>query len=390
MKFETRLVHAGEPLSGGAVTMPIFASTTYVMEPPAAGGAPQYDEIRYSRLNNTPSHIALHTKLAAIDGAEAALVTSSGMAAITTTLMTIAGPGDHVLVQRGLYGGTLAFIRDQFKRFGIAWTVVDPNDPAAWAEAMRDETVAFYLETIANPTIEVANLIEAATFCRAHAITSIVDNTFASPANFQPIRHGIDISVQSATKYLNGHSDVIAGAITGTAAQIDAIRHELNHWGGTLDPHACFLLQRGLKTLALRVRQQNATALALAEALESHDRVASVLYPGLASHPQHAYACEHLMGHGGMLAFELAPGIDPAQFIGALEMAIYAPSLGGPETLVALPAQSSHVGLSAAQRRDLGISDGLVRVSVGIEATEDVIDDFVGALGSVDSHRALA
>ena len=382
MKLETSLVHAGEPHIDGAVTIPIFQSSTYAMEQPTAdGGAPNYDDIRYLRLNNTPNHVALHDKLAAIDGAEAGLVTSSGMSAITTTLLTVLDPGDHVLVQRGLYGGTFAFMRDQFRRFGITWTLVDATDASSWKDELREATVAFYLETIANPTLEVADLISAARFCRDHDLTSIVDNTFASPANFQPLRHGIDVCVQSATKYLNGHSDLVAGAVTGTAAQIDAIRHELNHWGGTLDPHACFLLHRGLKTLALRVRQQNATALALAKALDAHEGVVRVAYPGLASHPQHAYVSRYLDGGGGMLAFELAPEVDMPKFIAGLELALYAPSLGGPETLVVLPAHSSHAGLSPAQRAELGISDRLVRVSVGIEATDDVVDDFLTALG---------
>lgn len=380
MRLETRLIHAGERHEGGAVTTPITQSSTFVLDLPDDGSAVRYDDIRYLRLNNTPSHLALHDKLAAIDGAQAALVTASGMAAITTTLLTIADPGDHLLVQRGLYGGSLAFLRDQLRRLGITYTFVDGTDPSAWAAAVRDETVAFYLETISNPTLEVANLSAAVEFCHAHGLISVVDNTFASPVNYRPIAQGIDVCVQSATKYLNGHSDLVAGAITGSEEQVEAIRHELNHWGGTLDPHACFLLQRGLKTLALRVRQQNATALALAQALEGHGAVTRVLYPGLASHPQHAYAQEHLHGFGGMLSFELADHIEPAAFVRALELAVHAPSLGGPETLVVFPAMTSHAGVPAPERAALGISDRLVRVSVGIEATEDVIADFLAAL----------
>ncbi len=235
-------------------------------------------------------------------------------------------------------------------------------------------------ETLANPTMEVANLVAAAEFSRANSLISIVDNTFGTPINCRPIAQGIDLVVQSASKYLNGHSDLVAGAITGSADQIEAIRHELIQWGGTLDPHACFLLQRGLKTLALRVRQQNQTADVLARALEEHDRVRRVNYPTLSSHPQHDYAAQHLDGCGGVLSFELVEGIDPVEFIGRLELAVFAPSLGGPETLVILPATSSHAGLSPEEREAAGISDGLVRVSVGIEATEDVVDDFLTAL----------
>lgn len=376
MKQKTRLVHAGEPRLEGAVSMPVFQSSTYAYR----GEETSYDDLRYIRLNNTPNHVAVQQKLAAIDGAEAGLVASSGMAAITTTLMTLLEPGDHVLVQQGLYGGTYTFIRDQFRRFGVDWTAVDPTAPDTWSDALRLETVAMYMETLANPTLEVARVAEAARFCRRHSVLSIVDNTFATPINFRPIEHGIDIVVQSASKYLNGHSDLVAGAITSSADQIEAIRHELNHWGGTLDPHACFMLQRGLKTLALRVAQQNATADALAHALSDHPGVRRVNYPTLSSHPQHDYAMEHFAGCGGVLSFELAEGLDPAAFISRLELAVFAPSLGGPETLIVIPATSSHAGLTPEEREAVGISDGLVRVSVGIEATEDVVDDFLTAL----------
>lgn len=377
MKLETKLVHGGEPRIEGAVSMPVFQSSTY--EQPE--GAP-YDDIRYLRLNNSPNHEALHAKLAAIDAAQAALVAASGMAAITTTLMTVANPGDHVLVQSGLYGGTFSFIRDQFRRFGIDYTLVDATDPAAWDAAAGDRTVAFYLETITNPTLEVARVVEAAAFCRERGITSIVDNTFASPVNFRPVEHGADIVVQSATKYLNGHSDIVAGAITGSEQWIDRIRHELNHWGGCLDPHACVLLGRGMKTLALRVRQQNATAEALARVLQAHPRVGRVNYPALESHPQHAYVRQHFDGSGGVVSFELTDAAAASAMVERLRLVIRAPSLGGTESLVVLPAQSSHAGLTARERATLGIGEGLVRLSVGIEAAEDVIADVLGALDS--------
>ena len=379
-QLQTKLVHAGELLPDGAVGGAIFQSSTYLMELPTADAdGPAYDDIRYLRLNNTPSHDAIHAKVAAADGAEAGLVTASGMAAITTTLLDVASPGDHLLIQHGLYGGSLAFIRDAFDRFGIEYTVVDATAPDTWQSALKQNTVGFYLETIANPTMTVADIVAAASFCQAHDLVSMVDNTFASPVNFRPIEHGIDLCLQSATKYLNGHSDLVAGVVSGTRERVERIRHALNHWGGTLDPHACYMLQRGMKTLALRVAQQNATALALAQALHEHPRVANVLYPGLPTHPQHSYAREHLDGYGGMLGFEL-DAVSAAQFLAHLDLALYAPSLGGPETLVALPAVSSHAGLSPQERAKLGIADNLVRVSVGIEATDDVVADFTNAL----------
>ncbi len=370
MKLDTKLVHAGEPRIDGAISMPVFQTSTYEYR----GGA-SYDDIRYLRLNNSPNHESLGQKLAAVEGAEAGLVTSSGMSAITTALVTIADAGSHMLVQSGLYGGTFSFIRDHFPRLGIEWTVVDATRPETWSDAVRDNTVGFYLETITNPTLEVANLVEAGKFGRARAITTIVDNTFASPINFRPAEHGIDVSVQSATKFLNGHSDLVAGAVTGSASWVDRIRHQLNHWGGTLDPHACALLQRGMKTLALRVERQNHNALAIAEFLEEHDGVERVLYPGLESHPQHRYARQFLDGYGGIVSFELGEGTDPQRFIDALELFIPAPSLGGTESLVVLPAASSHAGLSAAERETVGISDRLVRLAIGIEAKDDLIAD---------------
>lgn len=375
MKLDTKLVHAGEPRIEGAVSMPVFQSSTYTY----AGGA-AYDDIRYLRLNNTPNHDALHAKLAAIDEAEAALVTASGMAAITTTFVTVAKPGDHVLVQSGLYGGTFAFLRDQLRSFGIESTPVDATDPSSWERACRPQTVAFYLETLTNPTLDVADVVSAARFCQERGLTSIVDNTFASPVNFRPLRHGVDLVVQSATKYLNGHSDLVAGAITGSAQWVERIRHSLNHWGGTLDPHACSLLQRGMKTLALRVTRQNASAEAIAQMLEENDAVSRVLYPTLRSHPQHEYATRNLRGCGGVLSFELAEGRSATAFLTALRLFIRAPSLGGTESLVVLPAESSHAGLTDDERERMGISRRLVRLAVGIEATEDLLDDLEQAL----------
>lgn len=378
LDIDTLLVHAGEPQIDGSVAMPVFQSSTYAYPP---GGAETYDDIRYLRLNNSPNHLALHQKLAAIDGADAALVTASGMSAIAATLMTVASPGDHVLVQRGIYGGTFAFIREQFERQRIEWTLVAPDDPDTWESARRDGTVALYLETFANPTLEAADLPAAARFCARHEIVSVVDNTFATPINVRPIAHGIDLVVQSATKYLNGHSDVVAGAVTGSRERIDAIRHQLNQWGGPLDPHACVLLQRGMKTLGLRVRHQNATALALARSLEAHPSVRRVNYPLLESHPNFDYVRRSCVGAGGVLSFELADPSRVAAVISALQLATRAPSLGGTETLVDIPAQASHVSLTARERKDAGISEGLIRVAVGIEATVDVVADFRQAIG---------
>lgn len=378
-RLDTQLVHAGEPQPkiAGSVSMPVFQSSTYL-----SGSESDYHDIRYLRLNNSPNHDVLHAKLAAIEGAEAALVTASGMAAISTTLLAIVGPGDHVIAQRCLYGGTHELLTHDLAQLGVEYTFVDAGDPDTWTGALRSNTKAFYCESITNPTLEVGELPAVAQFTRKHGLVSLIDNTFATPVNFRPVDHGFDLVLHSATKYLNGHSDLVAGAVVGRASWVDTIRRKLNHFGATLDPHACFLLHRGLKTLGVRVRHQNQAAQRLAEALVEHPRVVDVRYPGLPSHPDYARAKQLMRGFSGMLSFEVEGGITEAQrVVDRLTLAVDAPSLGGPETLVTRPAQTSHVGLEPEQRRALGISDGLVRVSVGLEDPDDLIADFVGALG---------
>jgi cystathionine beta-lyase/cystathionine gamma-synthase len=377
-RLDTRLVHAGEPRPriAGAVTMPVFQSSTFEMAGDAA-----YDEIRYVRLNNTPNHDALHAKLAALEGSEAALVSGSGMAAISAALLTVLKTGDHLIAQRCLYGGTHELVTGDLAQLGIEHTFVDPEDPAAWAAALRPTTRAFYCETLTNPLLDFGDLPGIARFARERGLVSLVDSTFASPVNFRPIEHGFDLVLHSATKYLNGHSDIAAGVVAGSGALVDRVRRKLNHLGGVLDPHACFLLHRGLKTLGVRVRHQNASAMMVARFLVEHPKVAMVRYPGLPQHPNHARAKELLHGFGGMIAFEPKDGLAATQKLFArMELAVDAPSLGGPETLVTRPAQTSHVGLGAERRAALGIRDGLVRMSIGLEAPEDLVADLEQAL----------
>lgn len=376
-EIETRLIHDGEPRSEGAVGVPIFQSSTFLTRGDERG----YDDIRYIRLNNTPNHAALHAKLASIEGGEAALVTASGMAAITTSILAVAA-GGHVLAQSVLYGGTHDFFTGEAAKLGLAVDFIDADDPTTWAAKLRPDTKALYVETITNPLMDVADHAAIVKFAREHNLVTLIDNTFASPINFRPIEHGYDLSLHSATKYLNGHDDVVAGAVIGPRALIRDITHLTNHLGGTLDPHACVLLHRGLKTLALRVRQQNANALALARFLWSHPAVARVNYPGLETHPRHARARELFDGgFGGMLSFEAKGGAKAAQqFLRRVRVALHAPSLGGVETLVSHPATMSHVGMTAEDRAKIGLSDTLVRVSVGIENERDLIADFGQAL----------
>ena len=379
-RIDTKLIHAGEPEPRimGAVSMPIFQSAMFEYS-----GETNYHDLKYIRLNNTPNHTALHEKLAALENAETALVTASGMAAISTTLLSILSTGDHLLSQNCLYGGTHDFVTKDFRTFGISYDFIDANDPESWKKKLRPNTKAIYVETITNPTMQVADHKAIVKFAKANGLVTLIDNTFASPINFRPTEWGFDLSLHSCTKYLNGHSDIVAGAVIGRAELVEKVKHKLDHLGGSLDPHACFLLHRGIKTLGVRVRYQNESAIKIAKFLYEHPAVEKVNYPGLETHPQYSRARELFDGFGGMLSFELKGGVAAARrFMGHTTLPVIAPSLGGVETLLTLPATTSHSGMSAEDRKALGISDGLIRMSVGIEATEDIIEDFQQALGN--------
>jgi cystathionine beta-lyase/cystathionine gamma-synthase len=377
-QIDTKLVHAGEPSPRieGAVTMPIFQSSTFESE----GGA-SYDTIRYIRLSNTPNHDALHRKLTALENAEAALVTSSGMAAIATAFFTLLKPGGHLIAQDVLYGGTLGLLDTQFEGLGLSYDFVDGRDPSSWESKLRPNTRAIYVETISNPLMGVPELEVVPKFAKEHGLMSMVDNTFASPVNFRPAEWGFDLSFHSGTKYLGGHSDIVAGAVIGRADLIRKIFVDLKYYGGSLDPHACFLLHRGLKTLGVRVRQQNANALAVARFLEAHPAISAVNYPGLESSPDHQRARKYLDGFGGMLSFDPAGGAEASKrLMDRVEIPIIAPSLGGVESLLSRPSTTSHLAVPPAERAALGISDGLIRMSVGIESAEDLTEDLRRAL----------
>ena len=374
----TTAVHAGEPNPriSGAVVMPIFQSSTYLYEDET-----DYHDARYVRLSNSPNHEVLHRKLAALENAEAALVAASGMAAISTSLLAMLNADDHLLVLDCPYGGTRGFIVEDLPRFGISYTFIDPNDPRDWESKLTPKTRAIYVETITNPLMQVPDLEAVVEFARSNDLLSMVDNTFASPINFRPAEHGFDLSLHSCTKYLNGHSDIAAGAVIGRTVLVEKVRRLLNHLGGSLDPHACYLLQRGIKTIGLRIRQQNQSALAIARFLEDHTSVKSLNYPGLPSHPAHERARTLFDGFGGMLSFELAGGAPAARrFLKRLKIPLVAVSLGGVESLIILPAVTAYANVPAPERKRLGVTDGLIRLSVGIEETQDLIDDIRQAL----------
>ena len=376
--FETRAVHAGEPQPrfAGAVSLPIFQSAMFEY-----AGEAGYKGLRYIRLSNTPNHEVLHRKLASLERGEDALVTSSGMAAISAALLGMLSCGDHLLVQDCLYGGTRDFITHDFPSFGLSYDFIDPTCRATWEAKVNPNTKAIYVEVLSNPLLQMGDLEGIVSFAKAHRIVAIIDNTFASPVNFRPAEWGFDLSIHSGTKYLNGHSDIVAGACIGRKEIVSKAATKLERLGGALDPHAASLLHRGLKTLAIRVRQQNASALELAEFLRRHSSVRSVYYPGLDTHPGHDRARKLLDGFGGVVSFELHDGhAGAARFIDRVTLPIVAPSLGGVETLVTRPAAITHALLSPEERRDLGISDGLIRVSVGIESIGDILQDFAHAL----------
>ena len=377
--IETRLIHAGEPRPAicGAVSLPIFQSSTYEY-----AGQDNYDDLKYIRLNNTPNHIALHEKLASLENAEDAVVMGSGMAAISTLFFAMLKPGDHFLAQDCLYGGTHEFLMRDFSGLGISFDFIKGDDPSEWKQKLKPETRLIYVETITNPLMQVADLKGIVEFAQKHNLVSVIDNTFASPVNFRPAEWGFDLSVHSGSKYLNGHSDIVAGAVMGRGDLIKQILHKLNHLGGTLDPHACFLLHRGIKTLAVRMRYQNESTLKIADYLINHPKVEKVNYPGLPDSPFHARAAEFFDGCSGMLSFEIKGGVAEADaFIKKTNLPFVAPSLGGVETLITRPATTSHAGVPQKERLKQGITDHLIRVSVGIENTDDLIADFKEALG---------
>jgi cystathionine beta-lyase/cystathionine gamma-synthase len=379
MRFSTKLIHAGGPAPriAGALSVPIFQSSTF-----EHGGQSGYHEVKYARLSNTPNHEVLAAKLAAVEGTEAGLVTASGMAAISAALLSVLRAGDHLLAHESLYGGTHGLLTSDLAALGVEVTFVDANRSETFAAALRPNTRAFYVEAITNPLLDVPDLDGVVAFAREHGLTTLIDSTLATPVNFRPAERGFDLVLHSATKYLNGHTDVIAGAVAGSAERVGKVKTKLDHLGGSLDAHACFLLERGMKTLELRVERQNRTALALAEHLSRHAAVARVFHPGLASHPGHARAKAWFSGMGGMLSFRPTGGVPAAErFLASVRLATSAPSLGGAETLVTRPATTSHAGVSAAERARLGIGDDLVRLSIGLEAVEDLLEDFERALG---------
>jgi methionine-gamma-lyase len=383
---QTKAIHAGEPNRHGigtGVGTPIARTSTFTfssteeMKRWAEGKSKAYIYTRYGN----PTLAVAEGKIAALEVAEAAVCTASGMAAISSALLGTVKCGDEVISTAQVYGGTYRLMRDEFPDMGIKVHHVG-TDLDGIEKLVTKRSKVLYVETPTNPTVRLVDLNRAVAFAKKHKLVSIIDNTFATPVLQQPLSLGFDIVVHSATKALAGHSDVIAGAAAGSQRWMDRIRHMVIDLGGSMDPEAAFLLSRGIKTLALRVARQGENAMAVAEYLESHPKVARVHYPGLKSHPDHALAKKQMRGFGSMLAFDLKGGLPAARrFCDGVELFLLAASLGGVESLVVLPIYTSHYNMTGQELARAGVTPGTVRVSIGIEDSEDLIADLEQALG---------
>lgn len=336
----------------------------------------------YSRNTAQPATLALEARLAALEGAEAAVAFSSGMAAISSTLLALLRPGARVVAGKDTYGGSHYLFQHTLPHWGVQVTLCDTTDADAFAAAMAQGCDLLYLESPTNPMLKVQDIRQLAAAGHAAGAVVVIDNTFATPVNQQPLALGADLVLHSATKFLGGHADAMGGIACGSRALTDQLRHYREIHGACLDPMSAFLILRGIKTLALRMRQHNANALALAQWLHTHPAVARVNYPGLPSHPQHALAANQMQGFGGVLSFELAGGFAAVQaMLPRCQLLIRAATLGSVDTLLGIPSTTSHVECSEAERVALGIPGGLVRCSVGIEDVRDIIADLAQALG---------
>lgn len=368
MKKATQAVHAGKrrSVNRGGIATPVFTSTAIAYLDDS--------EVRYPRYFNTINSEITAEKIAALEGAEAAIVTSSGMGAISAVILALLQRGDHALVLEGLYGGSHALVLEEFERLGIEYDFV-PADTEAIREAVRPNSKLIFVESPTNPLLTVLDLDAVGALAREHGMFSAIDGTFATPILQNPIEHGFDIVVHSGTKYLGGHSDLCCGAVAGSSELIGRIRAIATKYGMSLNAQDCALLERSLLTLELRVTRQSENAMRIAQALNEAPGVARVFYPGLANHPGHDIARRQMRAYGGMLSFELAEGTDVEAYLRGLKLVTPAVSLGGVETTICQPVATSHAKMPAAERERLGITPGLLRLSVGIEDVDDLIED---------------
>lgn len=334
------------------------------------------DEVIYSRYGNNPNQVELAKKYALLEGADDAIFVASGMGATALAHMAVLRPGDHLISSTWIYGGTQRLFDEELGRYGVDVTYVGPDQARLWRKSVKQSTRAIFVETPTNPLMRVIDLGPIAYVAEEYGLALLVDSTFASPINFRPLEHGADVVITSATKYLNGHSDVIAGAVAGSASFVEEVNRLMRLWGQAIDPHAAWLIDRGMRTLAVRMERHNANGLAVAQWGEQHPGIAKVHYPGLPSHPDHQYAKSALAGFGGMVGLELKGGAKAAErLLKRLKLIAHAPSLAGVETLVSEPRLTSHKGIGPEGRAKMGIPDGFLRLSCGIEDVEDIIGD---------------
>lgn len=375
MKKQTQCVHSGTyvDLATGGINTPIFTSSVFKYL--------DSDTHPYPRYFNTPNQEAVVKKLCALEQAEDGILFSSGMAAISTAILSIVGSGDHVILQDELYGGTYALVTHQFERLGIRYSFV-PKTVEAIGEAITTDTKLIFVETPTNPLLGIIDIEQVSALARERSITTMIDNTFASPINQNPLTLGIDIVVHSGTKYIGGHSDICCGAVLTSKELAEPMKMTAMDLGGSLNAATCALVERSLKTLHLRVSRQSENALTVAQRLTEQEKIDQVFYPGLTSHPGHEVAARQMSAFGGMISFTLADSAGSAlEFLRRLELVVPALSLGGIESTICAPAETSHKKMSKEARERIGVTERLMRLSVGIEHPEDLLDDLLQALG---------
>ena len=363
----TKCVHSGNLIDEkyhGNIS-PLYPSITYDF----------IESDVYPRYFNSPNQIGVAKKISDLENAELSLLFGSGLGAISSSMFSFLKKGDHVILQDSLYGGTINFVNTEFNKFGIEYSYVDINDTGKLNNSVKKKSKIIYIESPSNPLLNITNLTEISDFAKSNSLISMIDNTFASPINQNPLDFGIDLVIHSATKYLGGHSDILAGSVSGKSLHIDKIKNSGLNFGANISEYSAWLLERSIKTLSLRVNSQNNNALQIAKFLTSNNKVEKVYYPGLKSHKNHDIAKKQMYGFGGMLSFELKSNIDPIKFVQDLKIIKPTMSLAGVESTITSPALSSHKKMDPEIRRSLGISDSLLRFSVGIENFEDLVLD---------------
>ena len=389
---ETAAVHGAADLQkkNAPVATPIYQTSTFAVTDNDEQQRVTTTDRYYTRWGN-PTNTAAEQAVAAIEGVEAALTFASGMGAITTTILALLKAGDHIVAQRDIYGGVTKFFSQWLPRLGIDTTFVDTNNFEQHARAIRPNTRMLYLESPTNPSLRVVDMKKAAALAQQHKLISMIDSTFGTPINQHPAEYGIDLVMHSGTKYLSGHADLTCGVVCGRQELMDQLWETRTTLGNCMDPHAAWMLIRGLKTLAVRVARQNENAQRIAEFLGSHNKVRRVHYPFLKSHPDHAIAREQMSAGGGMVTFEVeGTGEDARRVSEAMHLFTLATSLGGVESLVSIPVLTSHAMISAEQRQQMGVTDQMLRLSVGIESADDLIADLDRALQAVSARHSVS